>query len=369
MDFAPQPPAVPEVLDDLAAEFAQHWSIKRIVRRIVLSQVYRQSTEASDELRSRQTPTTDSWRGPIANVATLNRCEIRILDVSGSLDRSLGGEPVEITLDTPSSRRTIYAMIDRQNLPALFRTFDFASPDTHSPGRYFTTVPQQALFLLNSRQTIELSRRTANLVRANVGNEDPAALSAAMFRQVLSREPTAEEHCCDRQVSCSNPRNQSSRGLDARSLWSYGTANINDRTENRPVHAVALFLKTTAGRRPTISPPRHLTVTRSCPAKTDTHRPTRRWRLCVDLPRRSRAKFACVARWDTAARMETVFERAFGLATERRFMETQKKNDRPYGPISGKIEAGQTIDFVASARRVGFIRFLLLANQHSTDRQ
>ena len=38
----------------------------------------------------------------------------------------------------------MYGFIDRQNLPGLFRTFDFASPDTHAPQRYTTTVPQQA---------------------------------------------------------------------------------------------------------------------------------------------------------------------------------------------------------------------------------
>lgn len=37
------------------------------------------------------------------------------------------------------------------------------------------------------------------------------------------------------------------------------------------------------------------------------------------------------------------------IGQQRHFIETQKKNDRPYGPIDGKIEAGQTIDFVASA--------------------
>ena len=44
----------------------------------------------------------------------------------------------------------MYGLIDRTNLPGTFRVFDMASPDTHSPRRFQTTVPQQALFLLNS---------------------------------------------------------------------------------------------------------------------------------------------------------------------------------------------------------------------------
>ena len=53
-----------------------------------------------------------------------------ILTVSGTLDRSLGGPPVDITASKPTHRRTIYAMIDRQNLPALFRTFDLCKSRT-----------------------------------------------------------------------------------------------------------------------------------------------------------------------------------------------------------------------------------------------
>ena len=78
-----------------------------------------------------------------------------LLAVSGQLDRSVGGESVKIEGDAPSRRRTLYAFIDRQNLPGIFRTFDFASPDTHSPQRTQTTVPQQALFLMNNRFALD----------------------------------------------------------------------------------------------------------------------------------------------------------------------------------------------------------------------
>ncbi len=72
------------------------------------------------------------------------------LAVSGKLDPKLYGYPVDITSTPATGRRTIYGFIDRQNLPGLFRTFDFANPDATNPQRYLTTVPQQALFLLNS---------------------------------------------------------------------------------------------------------------------------------------------------------------------------------------------------------------------------
>jgi len=70
-----------------------------------------------------------------------------LLAVSGQLDRTIGGKAVPLT--TP--RRTLYVFVERQNLPGTFRTFDFANPDSTSPGRAQTCVPQQALFFMNSK--------------------------------------------------------------------------------------------------------------------------------------------------------------------------------------------------------------------------
>ncbi len=72
-----------------------------------------------------------------------------LLFAAGDIDLSVGGPAVDITGMPFPKRRTLYARIERQNLPGLFRAFDFASPDNHSPQRFTTTVPQQALYLLN----------------------------------------------------------------------------------------------------------------------------------------------------------------------------------------------------------------------------
>jgi len=82
-----------------------------------------------------------------------------MLAMAGKLDVStMGGHAVDIVGTNYSTRRTVYGFIDRQNLPGLFRTFDFASPDTTSPQRFNTTVPQQALFLLNSPFAVDQTR-------------------------------------------------------------------------------------------------------------------------------------------------------------------------------------------------------------------
>jgi hypothetical protein len=92
-----------------------------------------------------------------------------LLAVSGKLDLTPGGHAVDIT-DPASTRRTVYGYVDRQNLPDLFRAFDFASPDTSSPRRFYTTVPQQALFMMNSPFVIEQAK---NLVAGRISRPRP----------------------------------------------------------------------------------------------------------------------------------------------------------------------------------------------------
>ena len=73
-----------------------------------------------------------------------------VLAVAGNLNLKQGGRSEKIENKTNANRRTIYGFIDRQNLPSLFRTFDFAGPDTTCGRRFTTTIPQQPLYLLNS---------------------------------------------------------------------------------------------------------------------------------------------------------------------------------------------------------------------------
>ena len=91
-----------------------------------------------------------------------------------------------------SGKRTLYAFIDRQNLPGDFRTFDFANPDLSNQGRFRTTVPQQALFLMNSPFVIAQARALTERARVKTC---PAAEEklASLTRLALQREPTKAE--------------------------------------------------------------------------------------------------------------------------------------------------------------------------------
>ena len=237
--FRTKPPAVPEILDELAADFSTDWSIKKLVRRIVLSKIYQQRVAARDKSLTADPDNELLARGNRKR-RDFESLRDSILTVSGTLDRSLGGPPVDIMSSTPTHRRTIYSMIDRQNLPALFRTFDFASPDTHSPGRYFTTVPQQALFLMNSPEMMAMARATAGAIRQQkTSPEELSAQAEAIYNQILGRDPSQQE-LATATAFLQTPPQSPKPIIDPRSLWSYGTATLLPEGEGQPSDFSAL---------------------------------------------------------------------------------------------------------------------------------
>ncbi|MGV3533334.1 MAG: PSD1 and planctomycete cytochrome C domain-containing protein, partial [Chthoniobacteraceae bacterium] len=142
-------PTHPELLDWLAATFVEKgWSLKQLHREIMLSSTYQQSSDVADEVVQKDPENRLLTR---MNRRRLDFEAMRdsLLLVAGQLDPKMGGHAEQLTEPPYSKRRAVYGFIDRQNLPGTFRTFDFASPDTTSPQRYSTTVPQQALFMLN----------------------------------------------------------------------------------------------------------------------------------------------------------------------------------------------------------------------------
>ncbi|MCA9159540.1 MAG: DUF1553 domain-containing protein [Planctomycetales bacterium] len=76
-------------------------------------------------------------------------------------------------------------------MPQVFRTFDAASPDNHTPIRAQTSVPQQGLYLLNSDFVAELAQQLAD--RTEQAASVPSAQAAWMFKQVFCRTPDAVE--------------------------------------------------------------------------------------------------------------------------------------------------------------------------------
>jgi mono/diheme cytochrome c family protein len=197
-------PSHPELLDFLAQQFMNDgWSLKKLHRAIMNSAVYQQSSRNRPECAAADPENRLLWR---SNRRRLDFEQLRdsMLAVSGELDLTMHGPSVELTVAPFSSRRTVYGRVDRQNLPALFRTFDFANPDSHSPGRFETTVPQQGLFLLN--HPFVLDRARGLIVRLNGEHlMDPQARVGRLYEMILSRDPGLEEMNAATEYVCEKP--------------------------------------------------------------------------------------------------------------------------------------------------------------------
>jgi len=152
-------PSHPELLDDLARKFIDGgWSIKSLHRQILSSQTYQQASAIRPEAVAKDPENRLLWR---MNPHRLEFEAVRdsLLAATGDIDLKMGGRSVDLFSQLATRRRTVYGFIDRQDLPGLFRSFDFASPDVSTPMRPQTTVPQQALFAMNSSFVIDQAKK------------------------------------------------------------------------------------------------------------------------------------------------------------------------------------------------------------------
>jgi hypothetical protein len=139
----------------------------------------------------------------------------------------MGGVPFSLTAQPSVPRRSVYGFIERGRVPGLLSAFDFASPDQHAPMRYVTTVPQQALFFLNSPFVAEQARGL-------VSRPDIAAVPTAsekvrkLYRAIFARDPDQAE--LDASLKFLSPGTTQAVGADAAWPWQYGTAEFRADT-------------------------------------------------------------------------------------------------------------------------------------------
>ncbi len=186
------PPTHPELLDFLARAFMDGgWSLKDLHRLIVTSSTYRQASVGRPEAAEIDPENTWLWRQNRRRLEFEAMRDTMVI-AAGDFDATPGGPAVDMFEAPFTRRRALYGLIERQNLPGVLRSFDFAGPDTHAPRRFETTVPQQALYLMNSPFAIEQARRLAE--RADVADAaDTESRIRRMFEIVYQREPAAEE--------------------------------------------------------------------------------------------------------------------------------------------------------------------------------
>ncbi|MBM3788067.1 MAG: DUF1553 domain-containing protein [Acidobacteria bacterium] len=214
-DFGSQgePPSHPELLDTLAVEFVRSgWDMKALLRKIVLSETYRQSSKAPPALIERDPENRLLARGPRFRL-TAEMIRDQALAVSGLAHHQIGGPPVKpyqpdglweqlsviddkkLYVRSKGSdlyRRSLYTFWKRTVPPPGLMTFDAPTREFCTVRRPLSTTPLQALTLLNDETYLEASRKLAErMIRE--GGRTPAARLRHGFLLSASRQPSVSE--------------------------------------------------------------------------------------------------------------------------------------------------------------------------------
>ena len=190
-DFGSQgeKPTHPELLDWLATELiANGWHLKPIHRLIMLSAVYTQSGEVTPE-EVRLDPENHLWAHRPARRLEAEAIRDALLQVGNRLDNTMYG-PSEANAE--SSRRSVYLRVKRSELVPIMTMFDAPEPNQSIGDRGNTTVPTQALAMMNST----FVRDIANRLQARVEAAHPATTEAAItlaYEIALARSPAPDE--------------------------------------------------------------------------------------------------------------------------------------------------------------------------------
>ncbi len=205
------PPTHPELLDWMATEFIrQGWSIKQMHRLIMNSETYKMASSFYSGQNAEKDPTnTYFWRFPLRRLEGESIRDV-VLSASGQLNLKAGGEPFYpalpesvregyqggkwiLTKEGPETwRRSIYSYWKRGLKFPMFDVHDQPDPNVTTEKRNVSTVPTQALTLLNGEFVLLQTRHLAERVM----REAPGGAGSwvkRLYRITLSREPSEKE--------------------------------------------------------------------------------------------------------------------------------------------------------------------------------
>lgn len=183
-------PSHPALLDDLAVRFMENgWSMKRLIREMVLSSTYRQCSDESEANRAIDPGNTHLWRMNRRRMS-IEQWRDSILAVGDNLEQT-GGKSLELT-DKKNIRRTVYARVSRKKLNDMLMQFDYPDPNVHAAKRSATTTAMQKLFVMNNRFMVEQAKRLAKRVTGD--SPDASAEQVQSIYDILyNRKPSAAE--------------------------------------------------------------------------------------------------------------------------------------------------------------------------------
>ncbi|HAH47954.1 PSD1 and planctomycete cytochrome C domain-containing protein [Gimesia sp.] len=183
-------PSHPELLEHLASWFMRNgWSIKKLHGYIMQSATYQQSSTSHEAGEKIDPANKLLWR---MNRRRQDFESMRdtLLQVSHQLDQTVGGKSISGIASEANQRRTLYTIIDRQEVPGLLRIFDFPSPDVSTGVRNSTSVPGQSLFLMNHPLVLKAA---LVLGQKSEQAETQTAGIQLLYRNILQRNPTQTE--------------------------------------------------------------------------------------------------------------------------------------------------------------------------------
>ncbi|MBI1321056.1 MAG: DUF1549 domain-containing protein [Candidatus Hydrogenedens sp.] len=202
------PPSHPELLDYLAAGFRDDgWSMKHLVKRVVMTSAYRMSSSPTDASAEERDP--DNILLHRMNRRRLEGEAVRdaILASAGTLDSTMFGYPVAAYISPYSEgnrrpevsgpedgdrRRSIYIEVRRNYLTPVLLAFDFPVPDSTHGNRTTSNVPAQALMLMNDPFVVDQAAALGATI-AGLENKGFAEKLSALFERTLGRPPTEAE--------------------------------------------------------------------------------------------------------------------------------------------------------------------------------
>ena len=201
-------PTHPELLDYLAIRLQENdWSIKALVKEILLSRTWQLSSELDPETKG-QDPDNRLLTSYPRRRLDAEQLRDAILAANGTLDLTLygpnikeageidanstGAQTVEYNYVFKDKRRSVYTPAFRVKRHELFELFDFGNANFSIGQRNVSTVALQALFMLNNPFVLEQSKEAAERLLAKVESHEERIEAA--FRTTLGRPPSEQEH-------------------------------------------------------------------------------------------------------------------------------------------------------------------------------
>jgi len=234
-------PTHPELLDWLAVTFRESgWNVKNLLKSIVLSKTYRQSSEITEKKLKKDYDNKWLARGP-HNPLTAEMIRDQALFSSGLLYNKVGGKWVKpyqpagiwkelanqigenkyrVSIGKDKYRRSLYTYFKRTIPPPTMLTLDAPERAECTVKRQATSTPLQALILLNDPTYMEASRHLAGQLFSV--SDDPAGIIDQAFRRILSRVPKESEATALFQFYLDSKENYESDQAEASALVAVG---------------------------------------------------------------------------------------------------------------------------------------------------